>query len=52
MSNIREEMDDKTPEEMDSLVEKMNVFLEMNSIELSKNDDLKESFVKELCGLL
>ena len=52
MSNIREEMDDKTPEEMDSLVEKMNVFLEMNSIELSKNDELKESFVKELCGLL
>jgi hypothetical protein len=52
MSNIREEMDDKTPEEMDSLVEKMSVFLEMNSIELSKNDDLKESFVKELCELL
>jgi hypothetical protein len=52
MSNIREEMDDKTPEEMDSLMEKMNVFLEMNLIELSKNDELKESFVKELCELL
>jgi len=52
MGRIREEMDDKTPEEMDSLMEKMNKFLEMNSIELSRNDELKESFVKELCDLL
>jgi hypothetical protein len=52
MSGIRDEMEDKTPEEMDSLMEKMNMFLEMNSIELSKNDDLKDAFVKELCSVL
>jgi len=52
MGRITEEMEDKTPEEMDSLMEKMNKFLEMNSIELSRNDELKESFVKELCDLL
>jgi hypothetical protein len=33
-------------------MEKMNLFLEMNEVELSKNDDLKEAFVKELCELL
>jgi hypothetical protein len=52
MAGIRDEMEDKTPEEMDSLMEKMNMFLEMNEVELSKNDDLKEAFVKELCELL
>ena len=52
MASIREEMEDKSPEEMDSLMNKMNKFLDMNTIELSKNNELKESFVKELCGLL
>jgi hypothetical protein len=52
MDSIREEMEDKSPEEMDSLMNKMNKFLDMNTIELSKNNELKESFVKELCGLL
>jgi prophage maintenance system killer protein len=30
----------------------MTKFLDMNGIELSKNKELKESFVKELCDLL
>ena len=34
MASIREEMEDKSPEEMDSLMDTMNKFLDMNSIEL------------------
>lgn len=52
MAKIREEMDDKTPEELDSLMEKMTKFLDMNSTDIVQNQDLKESFVKELCELL
>ena len=52
MTVIRNEMEDKTPEELDSLIEKMNKFMDMSTIDLSKNEDLKESFVKELCELL
>jgi len=39
-------------EEFDSLIDKMTKFLDMNSMELSKNDELKESFVKQLCELI
>ena len=52
MTGIRNEMEDKTPEELDSLIEKMNKFMDMSTVDLSKNEDLKESFVKELCELL
>jgi hypothetical protein len=52
MAKIREEMDDKTPEELDSLIEKMTKFLDMNSTDIVQNQELKESFVKELCELL
>ena len=52
MTGIRNEMEDKTPEELDSLIEKMNKFMDMSTLDLSKNEDLKDSFVKELCELL
>ena len=45
-------MEHKTPEELDVLIEKMNKFLDMKTIDIANNKDLKEDFVKELCDLL
>ena len=52
MGSIREEMQDKTPEELDVLIEKMNKFLDMKTVDLVNKQDLKEEFVRELCDLL
>ncbi len=52
MYKITEEMDDKTPEELDRIMEKMTKFLDMNSTDIVENQELKDSFVKELCELL
>jgi len=52
MVGIRNEMEDKTQEELDSLIEKMNKFMDMSTIDIAKNEELKESFIKELCELL
>jgi hypothetical protein len=52
VGSIREEMEHKTPEELDVLIEKMNKFLDMKTIDIANNKDLKEDFVKELCDLL
>jgi hypothetical protein len=52
MDKITEEMDDKTPEELDRIMEKMTKFLDMNSTDMVENQELKDSFVKELCELL
>ena len=52
MRSIREEMEDKTEEEMDVLIDKMNKFVDMKTVDLVNNQDLKEEFVRELCELL
>jgi len=52
MASIRQEMEDKTPEELDVLIEKMNKFLDMKTIDIASDKELKEDFVKELCELL
>ena len=52
MVGIRNEMEDKTQEELDSLIEKMNKFMDMSTIDIAKNEELKESFIRELCELL
>jgi len=52
MASIREEMEDKTPEELDLLIAKMNKFLDMKTIDIANNKELKEDFVRELCELL
>ena len=45
-------MEDKTEEEMDVLIDKMNKFVDMKTVDLVNNQDLKEEFVRELCELL
>jgi hypothetical protein len=52
MASIRQEMEDKSPEELDVLIEKMNKFLDMKTIDIASDKELKDDFVKELCELL
>jgi len=52
MNKIREEMDGKSNEEIDPLLAKMDEFVDINGIDLVKNEEMKLEFVKELCDLL
>jgi len=52
MAKIRDEMDDKSNEEIDPLLAKMEEFADMKTIDLVKNEEMKLEFVKELCDLL
>jgi uncharacterized protein YlbG (UPF0298 family) len=45
-------MEDKTEEEMDVLIDKMNKFVDMKTVDLVNKQDLKEEFLRELCELL
>ena len=52
MNKIRDEMEGKTNEELEPLMAKMDEFLDMKTLDLVKDVQTREDFVRELCNLI